>query len=290
MNTSEVDDSSFWMPIIFKLAKPSSPMDYIIVITHSLFLDKGFIPLANTCEYSSSDNKGDKLNSASIPRLRLPIRNLEDNFSLDLMPTNWKTRTNQFSLFYTKCDLPPEDDGVDYFANASVKALFESLEDSLIITISNYDEVNHLSKISFPIKKIDQFVDNVSLKRFFFLEISNWMGNQILKCRVRSNGNYYNELEEDGIRRSGPIFSKNTEPSPFLEGVNIGGGAYFPDPLFDDKGIRGSLVGPNSAIFKGIGGKVKPKFIPTSSIPGMKATPDNDIYLPPGNRDFHGFY
>ncbi|KAK6587923.1 hypothetical protein RS030_81333 [Cryptosporidium xiaoi] len=289
MNNSEVDKSSFWLPIILKLVKPSSPIDYIIVITHSLLLDKGFIPLANTCEYSSSDNKGDKLNSASIPRLRLPIRNLEDNFSLDLMPTNWKTKTNQFSLFYTKGDLPPEDDGVNHFANASIKASFESLEDSLILTISNYDEVNHLSKISFPIKKIYQFVDNVSLKRFFFSEISNWMGDKILKCRVRSNSNYCNELEEDSIRRSGPIFNKNNEASPFL-GVNISGGAYFPDPLFDDKGIRGNLVGPNSAIFKGISGNVKPKFIPTSSIPGMKTTPDNDIYLPPGNRDFQGFY
>ncbi|KAH8740416.1 hypothetical protein FG386_002928 [Cryptosporidium ryanae] len=288
MVTNENNKSSFWMPILLKLARPNSTMDYIIIITHSLFLDKGFIPLASS-EYLDYI-RGDKVNDTSIPKLKLPIMHLESSFSIDLIPEKWDSKTDKIKLFYTNGNSPPEENGTNYFSEVSIMALFTSSEDSFTLTIEDYNEVIHSTKINFPRKKICQFVDGESLVKFLFLEISNWMENGMLEGIKGSYKINHNEVEEDNLKRNGLFRNKETEVPFFLDDVNMGKEFYFPDPLIDDKGIRGNLVGPNSLVFKKLHEKVKPKSIPTSSIPGMRIIPDNDIYFPPGNKDFQGFY
>ncbi|OII74655.1 uncharacterized protein cubi_00208 [Cryptosporidium ubiquitum] len=273
-------DRSFWIPILIKHLNPETLQEKVIIITHSLLLDLGFIPVRSI---NNKDNEvEDASNQTNISqRFEIPISSRDKGILIELLPSNWKSNNGEYRLFYINkthqkqiCELVPELTVEFISSKVSVLSLIRSslFEETLKLEFP-FQTLGHSSSDSLIFELSGSIKDRID--RFFN---SN-------KIYIFNNNSEIDTRERHRISnlRYEPLVETNTKITQKYIGNN------FPkslDPLIDEKGVKGNLVGPESIIFKnqpksfGI-----PKNIPTSSIPGGNTIPDNDMFFPPGNNN-----
>ncbi|POM82115.1 hypothetical protein CmeUKMEL1_00780 [Cryptosporidium meleagridis] len=271
-------DRSFWINILLRYANPENLYQDVLIITHSLLLDLGFIPV------KSIKNKDDEidciLDHTSISEeFGVPINSQDDGISIELLPSNWRSRSRTNKLFYIS---KIYSEKIDKVIPELILDLNSSETSVQLLVSSNL--IGETMKLEFPFKISENHDTNESL----MLELSSLIRDEInrffCKSKIHANNSKINTKEGHRIPRIKCESLLETEES-FEEyiGNNF---RKIVDPLIDSNGVRGNLVGPESIIFKSqqkIFGK--PKNIPVTSIPGGTTIPDNDIFFPPGNNN-----
>ncbi|KAJ1605409.1 hypothetical protein OJ253_3172 [Cryptosporidium canis] len=273
-------ENSFWMPILFRYLKLESLQDKISIIIHSLLLDYGFVPVQYN-NINAERQVEETLNSSnSLEDFELLISSKTGGISIEILPSSWRSSNGVNKLFYIS---------KSHFTHASkiipeLEIELTSSTESVFSIIKSYTEKEILT-MEFLIKMFEGH--NSDDQRM--LELSNSIKKKVdefLNLKVYSKGR--NSRVFAGVSQT----TIDPKHEPF-EGAAISsfqrciGNNHYKrvDPLIDDNGIRGSLVGPNSIIFKNRPSRVgKPNIIPTSSIPGGTTIPDNDMFLPPGSN------
>lgn len=270
-------ESSFWIPILFKHLKPETLREKVLIVIHSLLLDHGFIPVKHV---ENGDSIEETQNLTNISQgFELPISSQDGGISIEILPSSWKSNSEISKLFYINRNHPKIADK----AILELKVESISSKESVFSTI-RVDDLQE--SMEFPFKLLEKHSADKPLLLELSSSIKSKVDGLLSFNKTCINGN----LGVDTKDMSG-LF--NLKHEPFEETISrnfrepIGDNIYRRlDPLIDDKGVRGSLVGPESIIFKGGPSRLgKPKNIPISSIPGDTMTPDNDLFIPPGNNN-----
>ncbi|EAK88393.1 hypothetical protein [Cryptosporidium parvum Iowa II] len=271
-------DRSFWIHILFKHANPEDLYENVLVITHSILLDLGFIPVKSIKgEDDEIDNTLD--HTCISEEFGVPINSRDDSISMELLPSNWRSKSKKNRLFYISkiCSKKIEKviPELIFDLNSSETSVQLSVKSNLI---------GEAMKLEFPFKISENYSSNESL----MFELSGLIRNEIdgffNRNKIYNNNSKINieEGHKIPIIKCEPLLETERSFEEYI-GNNFRKSV---DPLIDSNGVRGSLVGPESIIFKNqpkIFGK--PKNIPISSIPGGTTIPDNDMFFPPGNNN-----
>ncbi|KAH8584703.1 uncharacterized protein ELE39_000654 [Cryptosporidium sp. chipmunk genotype I] len=277
-------DRSFWIHLLNKHLKPETLHEKVLIITHSLLLDLGFVPVRSIKDEDSETE--DALSHTNISKeFEIPINLRNDGVSMELLPSNWKSNGGKCRLFYISKICSEQIDKV-------IPELFVEFTSSelSIFTLMRINFVEETMKLEFPFQILERHSTNESL----IFELSSWIRDEINRF-FSNNKIHTNSNPKTDTKERHKVFGIKCEPSLKTSQRNFQeyiGSNYSKsvDPLIDNNGVRGSLVGPESIIFKnrpktfGI-----PKNIPISSIPGGTTTPDNDMFFPPGNNSNYTF-
>lgn len=273
-------ERSFWIPILIKHLNPETLQEKVKIIIHSLLLDLGFIPIRSV---NNEDKEiKDTPNHTKISKFEIPITSQCKGISIELLPSNWRSDNEGYKLFYISKTSPKNVDKV----TPELTAEFISSRESVLSLIRS-SSVKETLELEFPFKTLERNNNYESL----IFELSNSIKDKIDKFFNYNKIHTVNDNLEIDAEETHKISDIKYEPLIETSQRNIqdhAGSNIFKgvDPLIDDRGVRGSLVGPESTIFKsrqkvfGI-----PRNIPISSIPGGTTTPDNDMFFPPGNNN-----
>ncbi|KAF7456121.1 PI31 proteasome regulator N-terminal family protein [Cryptosporidium felis] len=271
--------ASFWTTFILKSLKPENLLEYVVIISHSILLDLGYLPL-KLCEI-----EGESFNPSDPRNYEIPIHIKDEGIFMEILPSNWKSNKNMLTFHYFNKN-ESYVEGKDTFESKIELTCFEKEESVFLEVCSNL--AREKVKLEFPLLVNERFRTK-KLKEIDLIDSIKGGIKNLLEC-IENQNNYVETRQT--INAKAEIFETNI-------GTNFGMNTRFKylgdnrltmDPLVDDRGVRGNLVGPGSIIFKGrqeVTGK--PRNIPVSSLPGVTNVPDNDLFFPPGNNGGHSF-
>lgn len=269
-------EDSFWIPILFKYLKPETLQEKISIIIHSLLLDHGFIPVKHISE---DDKIEETQNSMNVPEgFELPISSQDGGIFIEILPSSWKSSSEINKLFYINKNHPKQTD--ELLLELKVESI--PSRESVLSTI-RVDDLQE--SLEFPFNILEKHSADKSILLELSSSIKSKVDGFLNFSKTRINGNIEVDTKETSRIYDLKRESLEETVSRNFQGSIMDDNIYRRlDPLIDDKGVRGSLVGPESTIFKGGPKRLgKPKTIPISSIPGGTMTPDNDMFIPPGN-------
>ncbi|KAL7069438.1 hypothetical protein ACR3K2_00360 [Cryptosporidium serpentis] len=295
---------SFWLPRIIDIIQPTSFIELIVLSIHSALLDIGFLSVQlleeqnegivkQSMETSESTLSNLKLIShcnyqSSLPdsnSVRIPLIYLKDDgINLTIVPSGWRQQNaEQYSFQYIH---PTWDENFknnrDVVRLLKVKCFKSS--GNVLVTVDDVLNKDKCLTAGFKISQNEDYFnyhtcDQSSILRTIKENIIEKLLSESLLC-----SNFGNETSRP--RNYNEVSSNSSNLYFQSSPCNLDSTIQPIDPLVDDRGVRGNLVGPNSQIFSNFPKtRFKPKFDPVSSIPGHSGQLNNDMFFPPGPPD-----
>ncbi|OII71130.1 hypothetical protein cand_025460 [Cryptosporidium andersoni] len=298
------DLRSFWLPKIIDIIQPTSFIELIVLSIHSALLDIGFLSVQlleeqnegivkQSMEASESTLSNLKLIShcdyqSSLPdsnSVRIPLTYLKDDgISLAIVPSGWRQQdAEQYNFQYIH---PAWDENFknnrDVVRLLKVKC-FKSSE-NVLVTVDDVFNKDKCLTAGFKISQNEGYFNYHTCDQSLILKT---IKENIIEKLLSESSLCSNSGNETSRSRNYNEVSLNSSNLYFQSSpCNLDSTVQPIDPLVDDRGVKGNLVGPNSQIFNNFPGtKFKPKFDPVSSIPGHSGQLNNDMFFPPGPSD-----